>query len=307
MEKTIYEEINRTENSPNKVSENSQQDSFQSIEYDQRANSDCTPSIDSNSENDDYNLYIKNYSNESSFILENNKINQHTIENNGNNPINIQASINHVNINESQDGSKGCSPFENMDQNHIMNNCQNNDSQKDNIKPKNKLIKYRCSKCDFVSTDSVEFNKHLSVYNHYSFPKKIIANNFYKLNNRINFRYKKNKKHFFCKYCGIKFDSIIALNVHLNAHRHYCDICNRLFNFQKGLMRCNHNNGFFFQNLKKNPYKKYGNQRKKPQFKKIKWKNDEISENNDFEESYAFIEDSDGNFDFNKMIKLSHK
>ena len=43
MEKTIYEEINRTENSPNKVSENSQQDSFQSIEYDQRANSDCTP------------------------------------------------------------------------------------------------------------------------------------------------------------------------------------------------------------------------------------------------------------------------
>lgn len=307
MEKTIYEEINKTENSPNKVSENSQEDLFQSIEYEQRANSDRTPSIDLNSENDDYNQCKKNYSNESSFILENSQINQYTIENNGNNPINVQTSINH--INEIQDGSKGGSPFENMDQNNTMNNCQNNDSQKDNMKPKNKLIKYRCSKCDFVSIDSEEFNNHLSVYNHYSFPIKLIANNFYKLNsNRINFRYKKNKKHFFCKYCGIKFYSLIELNVHLNGHRHNCDICNRLFNFQKGLMRCNHNNGFCFEKLKKNQYKKYDNQRKKPQFKKIKWKNDgKISENNDFEESYVFIEDSDGNFDFNKMVKISHK
>jgi hypothetical protein len=305
MEKSTCEEINKTENSPKRLSENSQEDLFQSIEYDQRANSDRTPSIDSNSENGDYNQCIKNYSNNSSFILENSRINQHSIENNGNNPINVQTSINQ--INEIQDGSKGCFPFENMEQNNSMNNCQNYDSLKNNLKPKNKLVKYRCSKCDFISTDSEEFNRHLSDNNHYSFPKKIIANNFYKLNNRINFKYKKNKKHYFCKYCGIKFDSSITLNIHLNAHRHNCDICNRLFGFQKSPMRCIHNNGFYYENLKKYQFTKYDNQRKKPQFKKIKWKNDEISENNDFEESYAFIEDSDGNFDFNKMIKLSHK
>ena len=306
MEKSTCEEINKTENSPKRLSENSQEDLFQSIEYDQRANSDRTPSIDSNSENGDYNQCIKNYSNNSSFILENSRINQHSIENNGNNPINVQTSINQ--INEIQDGSKGCFPFENMEQNNSMNNCQNYDSLKNNLKPKNKLIKYRCSKCDFISTDSEEFNRHLSDNNHYSFPKKIIANNFYKINNRINFKYKKNKKHYFCKYCGIKFDSSITLNIHLNAHRHNCDICNRLFGFQKSPMRCIHNNGFYYENLKKYQFKKYDNQRKKPQFKKVKWKNGEkINEDNDFEESYVFIEDSDDNFDFNKMIKISHK
>ena len=120
--------------------------------------------------------------------------------------------------------------------------------------------------------------------------------------------YKKNKKHFFCKFCGIKFDSTFALNIHLNAHRHICNIYNRLFNFQKGLKRFNHNNGYCCENLKKNPHKKYDNQRKKPQINKAKGKNDEkINENNDFEESYAFIEDNEGNFDFNKMVKISHK
>ena len=195
-----------------------------------------------------------------------------------------------------------------MDQNNSVNNAENNGTKKNKTKPIKNLIKYRCSKCDFVTTESEEFNRHLSDNNHYSFPKEIIENNFYKLNNKTNFMYKKNKKHFFCKYCGLKFDSTFALNAHLNAHRHICSIYNRLFNFQKGSMRCNHNNGFCYENLKKNPHKKYDNQRKKPQLKKAKWKNDEkINENNDFEESYAFIEDNEDNFDFNKMVKISQK
>ena len=170
------------------------------------------------------------------------------------------------------------------------------------------LIKYRCCKCDFISLESEEFNRHLSEKNHYSFPKEILENNFYELNNKINFKYKKNKKHFFCKYCGIKFDSTFELNAHLNAHRHICNIYNRIFNFKKGFKRYNHNNGFCCENLKKNQYKIYDNQRKKPQLNKEKLKIDEkIGENNDFEESYAFIDDNEDNFDFNKMIKISHK
>ena len=39
MEKTICEETNKIEKSPKNISENSQEDLFQSIEYDQRANS----------------------------------------------------------------------------------------------------------------------------------------------------------------------------------------------------------------------------------------------------------------------------
>ena len=128
MEKTICEEINKIEKSPKKLSENSQEDSFQSIECDQRANSDLTPSIDSNSEYDDCNRCIKNYSNDSSLILENNPINLHKLKNNGNNPINDQTYI--YLLNENEGGFKGCSPFENVDQNNSINNGENNGSKK---------------------------------------------------------------------------------------------------------------------------------------------------------------------------------
>ena len=42
--------------------------------------------------------------------------------------------------------------------------------------------------------------------------------------------------------------------------------------------------------------------------KKEKWESyDEINKNDDFEKSYVFIEDSDENFDFNKMVKVNDK
>ena len=42
--------------------------------------------------------------------------------------------------------------------------------------------------------------------------------------------------------------------------------------------------------------------------KKEKWESDEeLNKNNDIEQSYAFIEDSDDNFDFNKMVKINDK
>ena len=36
-----------------------------------------------------------------------------------------------------------------------------------------------------------------------------------------------------------------------------------------------------------------------------KWESDEEIKKNDFEQSYAFIEDNDDNYDFNKMVKVN--
>ena len=42
--------------------------------------------------------------------------------------------------------------------------------------------------------------------------------------------------------------------------------------------------------------------------KNEKWESDdEINKHDDFEKSYVFIEDSDENFDFNKMVKVNDK
>ena len=194
---------------------------------------------------------------------------------------------------------------------------------------KDKILEYRCSICDFVATESIELHKHLSSKKHYTFPKKIKKNKkpkiFHKSDNKINqtFVYsmsKLSKKNFFCRHCGKKFDSFHGLNAHLNAHKYKCDICHKLFNSREELMRHNHNPNFYYDNKKISSFKKkeYKSPGKKAKTeiddweeissnKKEKWESDEEITKNDFEQSYAFVEDSDENFDFNKMIKIKSK
>ena len=85
-------------------------------------------------------------------------------------------------------------------------------------------------------------------------------------------------------------------------------------------MRHNHNPNFYYDNKKISSFKKkeYKSPGKKAKTeiddweeissnKKEKWESDEEITKNDFEQSYAFVEDSDENFDFNKMIKIKSK
>lgn len=219
------------------------------------------------------------------------------------------------------------------------NNSKVNPNQLNKIQKKNeaalitqlkdKILEYRCSICDFVATESEELHKHLSSKKHYTFPKKIRKNKnlkiFYKSDSKINHTLiysisRLSKKNYFCKHCGKKFDSIHGLNAHLNAHKYNCDICHKLFNSKEELMRHNHNPNFYYVNKKINMYKKkeYKSPGKKVKTeiddweeissnKKEKRESDEEIIKNDFEQSYAFVEDNDENLDFNKMIKINSK
>ena len=221
--------------------------------------------------------------------------------------------------------------------NQKQNQNQNNKNQKRNeaaliTQLKDKVLEYRCSICNFVTTENEELHKHLTIKKHYTFPKKAKKiknkNFFYKNENKVNqtFIYtmtkvKKNnyEKKIVCRHCGKKFDSMHGLNAHLNAHKYKCEKCYRLFNSKEELMR--HHNAELIYNKKPNRFfkkKEYKSPGKKPKTeiddweeissnKKEKWESDEETNKYDFEQSYAFIEDNDENYDFNKMIKIGDK
>jgi len=202
---------------------------------------------------------------------------------------------------------------------------------------KDKVLEYRCSVCNFVTNSNSELHKHLAINKHFIFPKKYKKNNKSKVyhkqeNNRLNqtFMFTTNKtkkysdKKIICKHCSKRFESNYALNSHLNAHRFKCDICYKLFNNKEDLINHKHSEKISqecFESLydikksNKHMKKEYKSPTKKMEIddwedvssnKKDKWESDdEINKNDDFEKSYAFIEDSDENFDFNKMVKVN--
>ena len=213
---------------------------------------------------------------------------------------------------------------------------QNNKNQKRNeaaliTQLKDKVLEYRCSVCNFVATESEELHKHLTIKKHYTFPKKVKKfknKKFFYNDNKINqtFIYtmtkiKKNnyEKKIFCRHCGKKFESMHGLNAHLNAHKYKCEICYRLFNSKEELMR--HRNSELVYNKKPNSFfkkKEYKSPGKKTKTeiddweeissnKKEKWESNEEINKFESEQSYAFIEDNDENYDFNKMVKISSK
>lgn len=215
--------------------------------------------------------------------------------------------------------------------NSKVNSNHGNKSQKRNesalvTQLKDKILEYRCSICNFVTTESEELHKHLSLKKHYTLPKKIKKNKkskiFFKSTNKLNqtFIYSMcriSKKNYFCKHCGKKFDSAWALNAHLNAHRFRCDICHKLFNSKDDLIRHNHNTEFYYDNkrvnmFKKKEYKSPGKGAKTEiddweeisSNKKEKWESDEEIPKYEFEQTYTFIGDTEDNFDFNQMVKI---
>jgi hypothetical protein len=198
---------------------------------------------------------------------------------------------------------------------------------------KDKILEYRCSVCNFVTSENEELHKHLVLKKHFTFPKKMKklkkAKMFHKFENKNNqsfiysiaksYNNKKNyDKKIICRHCSKKFDSIHALNCHLNAHKYRCDNCNKLFNNKEDLLKHNEMELLFnFKNLNANRKKEIKSPGKKVKLeiddweeissnKKDRWENDEdFNKINDFEQSYAFIEDNDENFDFNKMVKIN--
>ncbi len=314
-------------------------------------------------ENDDENENIQSSNEEE----DNNSINQ---KNDGNEISNL-LSLNF--FNSTFYGFKGRSPYASPNLNNIIsssvnmnmnNNIKNNIKNNKNISKnmikndnsgsrkmnqmnknkkvgeatlitqlKDKILEYRCSLCNFVTTENEELHKHLALKKHFTFPKKLKKMKktkiFYKYDNKINqsfmfsmaksYNIKKNyEKKIICRHCNKKFDTIYALNCHLNAHKYKCDNCFKLFNNKEDLLR--HNEMELLYNFKKlNIHNKRENKSpgKKEKLeiddweeissnKKERWESDEESNrNNDFEQSYAFIEDTDENFDFNKMVRIN--
>ena len=189
---------------------------------------------------------------------------------------------------------------------------------------KDKVFEYRCSVCNFVAHSNVELRKHLALNKHFILPKKYKKANkakiYHKQDNRLNqtFMYSMNKpkkyyeKKIICKHCSKRFESNYALNSHLNAHKYKCDICYKLFNNKEDLIEHKHNMEDRYE--MNSPIKKksikgreknkieiddWGEASSSKKEKKPEIKKDEIGE------SYAFIEDTDENLDFNKMVKIN--
>ena len=225
-------------------------------------------------------------------------------------------------------------------QNSKANQNKQNKDQKNNddalvTQLKDKVLEYRCTLCNFVANENDELRKHLALKKHYIFPKKMKKGKktkiCYQLESKVNpmnqtfiYPMKKNyEKKIICRHCRKRFDSIHALNAHLNAHNYKCNICYKLFNTKDELMKhnemellLNYNRVDMFNNNGNMNYKPSGKKEKMviddwediDSSKKEKWESDEeFNKNNEFEQSYAFIEDNDENFDFNKMVKINEK
>ena len=212
-------------------------------------------------------------------------------------------------------------------QNNINKNQKLNDNTVLITQLKDKILEYRCSVCNFIANEYQALHKHLFLNNHFTFPKKIKKGKkqtfFYESENKMNqtFIYsisKINDKNIVCKYCGKNFDSMFRLNYHLNLHKYKCEFCNALFNSKEELME--HNEIELLYNFSKtnifNTNKDFKLPEKNMKFEIVDWEDfsskeksesDEEIKKNDFEQSYAFIEDNSENYDFNKMVKINDK
>lgn len=366
MKLNLMEDIYQAKNYSKKLSIfDDEADLFQNLTLAQRANSD--PSSDINqSENILNNNEVENTSKNGPKENPINQLKNEKNENLENNTQNnSQLSINLLNMNNY--GFKGRSPYTNINTNlssindkkekkdhinYISSNKNllnsNQDTKRINgfilSELKDKILEYKCSICNFKCNDRDELRNHLAIKKHFTFPKKLKKGKknmmknktFYKneTKNNQSFMYslmKQNKKPFdkkiTCRHCSKKFDSLYALNSHLNAHKYKCEICFKLFNNKEDLIKhkhCEQNTEDDFESLyevkKMSKYKKeYKSPPRKPKMeiddweeisssKNEKWDSeDEINKNDDFEKSYVFIEDSDENFDFNKMVKVNDK
>ena len=367
MKLNLMEDIYQAKNYSKKLSIfDDENDLFQNLTLNQRSNSDPS-SIINQSENIPNKLQMGNTSKNDSeenpinqLKDENFKSVKDNIQNNS------QLSINLINMNNY--GFKGRSPYTNMNTNlnnindkkekkeHLNYISSNKNVLNSNQDPKringfilselkDKILDYKCSICNFKCNDRDELRNHLAIKKHFTFPRKlkkgkkhIMKNKTYyknEIKNSQSFMYslmKQNKKPFdkkiTCRHCSKKFDSMYALNSHLNAHKYKCEICFKLFNNKEDLIKhkhCEKNTEDDFESLyevkKMNKYskKEYKSPPRKPKMeiddweeissnKNEKWESDdEFYKNDDFEKSYVFIEDSDENFDFNKMVKVNDK
>ena len=367
MKLNLMEDIYQAKNYSKKLSIfDDEIDLFKNLTFNQRANSDPS-SIINQSKDISNKLQMENTSKnnpkENPINQLKDEINECFKDNIQNNS---QLSINLLNMNNY--GFKGRSPYTNMNTNlnnindkkekkdHLNYISSNKNILNSNQDPKringfilselkDKILDYKCSICNFKCNDRDELRKHLAIKKHFTFPRKLkkgkkhIMKNktFYKneTKNNQSFMYslmKQNKKPFdkkiTCRHCSKKFDSMYALNSHLNAHKYKCEICFKLFNNKEDLIKhkhCEQNTEDDFESLyevkKMNKYgkKEYKSPPRKPKMeiddweeisssKNEKWESDdEKYKNDDFEKSYVFIEDSDENFDFNKMVKINDK
>ena len=198
---------------------------------------------------------------------------------------------------------------------------------------KDKILEYRCSICNFVANEYKELHKHLASFNHYTLPKKLKKGKkqkiFYKSENKMNetFIYTISRindnnleKKLFCKHCGKKFDSKFGLNAHLNMHKYKCELCYKSFNTKDELMKHYDIESFYIFRKANNYNTKKDNKfnRKKVKMEINDWedtvpskkelcKSDEKIYKKNFDQSYAFIDDSDEYLDINKMVKINDK
>ena len=367
MKLNLMEDIYQTKNYSKKLSIfDDENDLFQNLTLGQRANSDPS-SINNQNENFPKKLQKENTSKIGLKENPINHLKDESLENFKDNiQNNSQLSINLLNMNNY--GFKGRSPYTNMNTNlnsindkkekkdhlnyissnkNLLNSSQ--DPKRINgfilSELKDKILDYKCSICNFKCNDRDELRNHLAIKKHFTFPRKLkkgkkhIMKNktFYKneIKNNQSFMYslmKQNKKPFdkkiTCRHCSKKFDSMYALNSHLNAHKYKCEICFKLFNNKEDLIKhkhCEQNTEDDFESLYEvKKMNKYGKKENKSPNKKQKmeiddWEDisssknekcesdDEINKHDYFEKSYVFIEDSDENFDFNKMVKVNDK
>ena len=242
--------------------------------------------------------------------------------------MNTKKKTNSNNMNN--DNKKGNKQNKKENQNKQNKELKNNDAALV-TQLKDMVFEYRCTLCNFVANENDELRKHLALKRHYIIPKKMKKGKktkiLYNVRNRTDqsfiYPMKKNyERKLCCHNCGKKFDSIHALNAHLNAHNFKCNICNKLFNTKDELMKhnemellLNNDRGNMFNNSRNMNYKS-SNKKEKMEIddweevysiKKEKYEIEEEFNQNDFEQSYAFIEDNDENFDFNKMVKINEK
>ena len=278
---------------------------------------------------------------ESSSETSKNSISQESNKNNN------FISPNFININFF--GFTGRSPYANPNLNNILfneyskikmsmnpktqiNNLCKNQKRNDTTlvtQLKDKILEYRCSKCNYITNEYKGLHRHLLLNKHYIFPKKIKKGKkqsfFYESEpeNKFNqtFIYSISKlddNTIICDYCGKKFDSLFRLNYHLNIHKYKCEFCYELFNSNEELMEhINMESLYKFNKInilntnKDIKSSKKGTNLENVEWEDIisnkmdKWESDEEIKKNDFEQSYAFIEDNDDNYDFNKMVKVN--
>jgi transcription elongation factor Elf1 len=189
----------------------------------------------------------------------------------------------------------------------IEKSCKSNQSKENDNNSKNFIKGLKYSNFEYSYETHINANNH----RHFSFigPKM----------NKLKVNDNNLEKKLFCKHCGKKFDSKFGLNAHLNMHKYKCELCYKSFNTKDELMKHYDIESFYIFRKENNYNIKKDNKfnRKKVKMEINGWedvpskkelcKSDEKIYKKDFDQSYAFIDDSDEYLDFNKMVKINDK